>query len=397
MAKGLWQPPRLRREKEGEEKQKATWLELFYDLIFVVAIAQLAHNLSAHVSLEGFTGFVALFFPVWWCWINAIFYATRFDTDDLVDRLLTLLQMAIIASLAVNVHHGLDSSSTGFALAYAASQTVLIIQYLIAGYHVEEARPVSRWFAIGYGISVLLWVVSVFIPIPWRFTLWAVAIILDLATPLTSGALLANLPLSTHHVPERFGLFTIIVLGESAASVVRAVGEEHWHLSSVIAAILCLLIAFSIWWIYFDNLEGSMVQAKIKEKPYTIVAWVYSHFPLVVGIAATGVGVEKIILGLGKTETILPPEERWLFCGSVALCLTFLALIHWISCFMGKKGQKHKVLSYYRLGAAGFILVLAAAGSSLSALLLTTLVAVACVAQVALDLAYNKSLANLDL
>jgi len=397
MAKGLWQPPSLRLEKEGGEKQKATWLELFYDLIFVVAIAQLAHNLSAHVSLEGFAGFVALFFPVWWCWINAIFYATRFDTDDLIDRLLTLLQMAIIASLAVNVHHGLSSSSIGFALAYAASQTVLIVQYIVAGYHVEEARLVSRWFTIGYGISVLLWVASVFIPIPWRFTLWTLAIIFDLATPLTSGKLLANLPLSTHHVPERFGLFTIIVLGESAASVVRAVREEHWHLSSVIVAIWCLLIAFSIWWIYFDNLEGSMVQEKIQKQPYALVAWVYSHFPLVVGITATGVGVEKVILGLAKTETILPPGERWLFCGSIALCLIFIAIIHWISCYIGKKGKKNKVLSYYHLGSAAFILILAVAGNSLSALLLTTLVTVACVAQVVVDLTYNKSIANLDL
>ena len=78
----------------------ATWLELFYDLIFVVVISQLAHNLEDDFSLYGFLGFLALFVPVWWSWTGAAFYATRFDTDDLGHRILILLQMIGAGSLS---------------------------------------------------------------------------------------------------------------------------------------------------------------------------------------------------------------------------------------------------------------------------------------------------------
>src|SRR4028118_624725 len=186
MAKGLWQPPRLRVGQDLEEERRATWLELFYDLVFVVAIAEVAHKLHGEVSLLGFVSFVALFVPIWLCWLGATFYATRFDTDDLGHRLLTLLQMALIAALAVNVHHGLEESSVGFALCYAAVRSILIIQYLVAGYHVPPARPLTTWYTRGFGISVTLWLVSVFVPVPWRFGLWALGLIIDLCTPLTA-------------------------------------------------------------------------------------------------------------------------------------------------------------------------------------------------------------------
>ena len=96
MKTGLWQPPRLRIDEENEEERKATWLELFYDLIFVVAIAELSHSLSKDVSVHGFISFVALFIVVWWCWLGATFYATLFDTDDIRDRLLTFLLMMML-------------------------------------------------------------------------------------------------------------------------------------------------------------------------------------------------------------------------------------------------------------------------------------------------------------
>src|SRR4028118_2425 len=177
MAKGLWQPPRLRVGQDLEEERRATWLELFYDLVFVVAIAEVAHKLHGEVSLLGFVSFVALFVPIWLCWLGSTFYATRFDTDDLGHRLLTLLQIALVAALAVNLHHGLGESSTGFALSYAAFRTLLILQYLSAGYFVRAARPLINWYIRGFAISAFLWVVSVWVPLPWRFGLWLVGLI----------------------------------------------------------------------------------------------------------------------------------------------------------------------------------------------------------------------------
>lgn len=106
-----WEQSGLGIDEVSKAEWHATWLELFFDLIFVVAIAQLAHNLNQDISLSGFLGFVVLFVPVWWAWVGATFYANRFDTDDLCHRLLTAIQIIAVAALAVNIHDGLGKTS----------------------------------------------------------------------------------------------------------------------------------------------------------------------------------------------------------------------------------------------------------------------------------------------
>ena len=98
--KHLWQPPQLRVSEEDSEERHATWLELFYDLVFVVVVAQLAHRLKDHLSLPGIAEFALVFIPVWWSWVGTTFYATRFDTDDTLHRVFTVIQMAAIAAMA---------------------------------------------------------------------------------------------------------------------------------------------------------------------------------------------------------------------------------------------------------------------------------------------------------
>ena len=93
-------------ERKEEKERRATWLELFYDLVFVAVVSQLAENLDHNISLIGLLSFIALYVPVWFAWIGATFFATRFGTDDLAHRILTLLQMMAAAAMAVNVSHG---------------------------------------------------------------------------------------------------------------------------------------------------------------------------------------------------------------------------------------------------------------------------------------------------
>jgi low temperature requirement protein LtrA len=383
MTKSLWQPPRLRTPQDQEEERHATWLELFYDLVFVAAISEVAHSLSEHVSLSGYLGYVLLFVPIWWSWVGATFYATRFDTDDLGHRLLTLLQMIAIAVLAVNVHHGLGDSSTGFALSYITVRSILIIQYLVAGYHLVAARGLTTWYAIGFGIAAVIWLMSIFVPAPWRFGLWGLALILDFATPLTAGHLVAKVPPSFSHIPERLGLFTIIVLGESVIAVVRGVAQLEWGVSSAMEAVVGMSIAFSLWWIYFDSVDGSPLRSMGAGRMGIGLMWLYAHLPLAIGIAGAGVGVEHVIAS--KAGIALSTADRWLICFSVALCLISLSIIHLITCTLGTT-RRRKILAAYRLGSAAFILILAVAGSTLSPIMVIGLVAVACAVQVILDL-----------
>ncbi|MBH8572437.1 low temperature requirement protein A [Nostocaceae cyanobacterium CENA369] len=378
------QPPRLRIGDESEEERRATWLELFYDLVFVVAVSQLAHNFTEDISFSGWVGFVVLFIPIWWSWIGTTYYANRFDSDDVIRRLLVGLHMLAAAAMAINIHHGLGESSPGFAISYALGRVVLIVEYIRAGMHIPTARPLTTRYAIGFAIAAFLWLISAFIPVPWRFVLWGLGIIIDFSTPLTARQFQLKLLPHASHLPERFGLFTMIVLGEAIIAVIEGVSEQKWDILTVFAAIFGLIIAFSLWWIYFDNLGGTPIQrAKTQGQVGIVNLWLYTHLPLVIGITAAGVGVEQILLS--KATLALPDERRWLICGSVAICLSAIGILHRFGVI-----RYCKIRSQYRLVGASVLLLLAIFGKGLLPILVIALVAVVVAVQVIQDLYQSR-------
>jgi low temperature requirement protein LtrA len=384
MTTNFLQPPRLRVGKQIEEERRATWLELFYDLVFVVAISQLAHNLKQDISLSGSFGFVVLFIPIWFSWIGTTLYANRFDSDDIGHRLLIGLQMLTAAAMAVNIHHGLAENSPGFAVSYALGRAVLVIEYIRAGIHIPSARPLTSRYAIGFAIAAFFWLVSAFVPIPWRFALWTLGIIIDFATPLTGAKFQIGLLPHASHLPERFGLFTIIVLGEAIIAVVNGVSQQKWETLTVIAAVFGLLIAFSWWWVYFDNLGGAPIEmARTHGRIGIVNIWLYTHFPLVIGIAAAGVGVERILLS--QPTQVLSDSQRWLICGSVGLCSLAISILHRYGVI-----RYCKIRSKYRLWGAIVLLAIAIFGKGLLPVAVITLVAVVSAIQVFQDLYQSR-------
>ena len=383
----LLQPPRLWVGEDAvEQPRHATWLELFYDLVFVVAISQLAHKLNGDVSWHGFIRFIALFVPLWWTWIGTTFYANRFDSDDLGHRILMGCQMLAIAALAVNVHHGLSTSSGGFALAYAASRFMLVLEYLWAGWHLTEVRGLTTRMAIGFSFGAGLWLLSAFVPLPVRFALWGIGLLTDFATPLTAKSLLKKFPPHPEHLPERFGLFTIIVLGEAIIAVVNGVSEIHWSLNSSLSGMAGFATAFSLWWIYFDNVSGSLLEqvGRARGALKRSLLWLYIHLPLVIGLAATGVGVQHVIDRAGQHEFLTTPE-RWLICGCVALCYGCLAVLHRLGLIFSCKARTR-----HRLAAMAGMLVLAIVGASLRPTVIMGTIAIMGILQVCLDLYQGK-------
>jgi len=140
----LLEPPRLRtRGRDLDEARRATWLELFFDLVFVAAVGQLANALAADPTPERFFEFLGLFAPVWWAWMGFTFYANRFDTDDLPYRLLLLAAMFGVAVLATTIPSVFDGATTGFPIAYVAVRVVLLLLYARAARHVAEARALA--------------------------------------------------------------------------------------------------------------------------------------------------------------------------------------------------------------------------------------------------------------
>jgi len=320
MATIRWEKPELRLDEEENKKRSATWLELFYDLVFVAAIVELSHLLATHLSLEGFFGFVLLFIPVLFVWIGTTIYNDRFEKDDISHRLFIFLQMIFIAGFAVFIHDALGALSTFFALTYVGARSILIFLWWRAGIHNKQFRPISNRYIIGFSLSIFLWIISIFLPAPEKFYLWGLALLIDFSITLTTIEMQKNLPkLSSSHLPERFGLFIIIVLGESIIGVASGLGEiNQLTFSNILPGVLGLLLAFGIWWLYFDHIGNH----KTKFGSWWSIAWMTLHIPLIIGITAIGAGILNIII-----SGILPNEIRLLMTGSVGLTLIIIGLI----------------------------------------------------------------------
>ena len=299
-----------------EKERHASWLENFYDLIVAIVVFQPDTNLNHDVSIFGFLGFVALFIPVWWSWIGVTFYNSRFETDDLGHRLLTLLQMAAAAFMAVNVPDGLGKNSAGFALSYAAIRTILVFEYLRTGRHVPSTRPLVTRYSIGFSISAGLWFMSAFGPPPFRFVFWILGLIIDISTPtLFTLHMSVRFAPNIHHLPERFVSSWVSILG-----VVDGISSHKWTVESITDAALGLGIASSLWWIYFDMVDGFEINALHSERRVGVyLSWLYIHFPLLIGFTALGVSIEHVVLS--NQNIALPFAEKWLLCISVSMCL----------------------------------------------------------------------------
>ncbi len=152
-----------------EEERHATWLELFFDLVFVLTIAELAHYLHDHLTVGGFLGFAFLFLPVWLVWSNFSYYADLFDVDSPFYWVTMLAAMLFSISLAVNVHGALDGGSTGFAASYVALRVLLVGLYAWAWRYVEETRALAAWHIAGFSAGALIWGVSLLVPEPARY------------------------------------------------------------------------------------------------------------------------------------------------------------------------------------------------------------------------------------
>src|ERR1041385_7647094 len=164
---------------DPHSERRVTWMELFFDLIFVAAVAEVGAPLSADYSPAGLLRYSFLFVLIWWAWSGHTLYSTSFDHADLPQPLLILLQCFIAAVMAANAKEALDSrSSAGFGAAYAGMRVVLVIQYLRAR-SVPETRALTTRYAVGFGAAAALWIVSALLDAPARYWIWGVALAID--------------------------------------------------------------------------------------------------------------------------------------------------------------------------------------------------------------------------
>jgi len=324
-----WQRPR--NISERSEHRQVSFLELFYDLVYVVLIAELTHALAAHIDLQHIAEFSFLFIITWWAWLNGTAYHDLHGNNDIRTRAFTFLQMFTVAAMAVFAHDALGETSSGFALSYAGFQLILTFLWWRTGVHDPDHRPLSRPYALAFLITTLLFVASVFIEPPHRFYIWIAATLISVVLPLyllrlgrKTPAVQTQIELSmtvTASLVERFGLFTIIVLGEVIVGVVHGLAgrhDLHWRAGGIGA--LGMTIAFGTWWLYFD-----FVSHRIPRRgTMWVYLWSYAHLPVTAGIAMVGAAIVNVV---EQATEPLPVEVRWLLVCAIGMVLVGITLM----------------------------------------------------------------------
>lgn len=377
-------PPKLYVPSHGVE-HKAGWLELFYDLIYVAAFIQLGDALSAHyaeMKALAFLIFAGLFAPLWLTWTSFTFFSNRFVVDDFLHRALVFGQMFGIAGMAVNVGGVFEGDPRRFVLCLVLARAVLVAFYARSYRAESRARELSRRNLITFGIGALIWLISAFTPAPWGYGLWAVALLVDFSAGLSrqSRALSGRYPPDAEHMTERYGLLTIIVLGEAFVKVLSAVAAEGMSGQYVLMSVLALAITFSLWWIYFDDIAHS----RIKGSALAPYIWVYTHLPLTLGMVGVGVAIKKAVIELDPFDT-QGAKYRILLCGTLGLVLVATAVIDLVTA-RAHAEMSDRARTAVRFTSGVFVLLLAPVGALMPGWVFVALVAATCVAQVIIDL-----------
>ena len=360
----FFQKPLIHDEEERSLHRKVSWLELFFDLFFVVIIAQLSHKLAAEPGIHGIKEFIMLFIPVWWVWIGNTFYNERFETEGFESRLFTLLLMFPVAGMAIFSYHGLTETYKGFAFSYAVARLIIIFMWFFGGLNNANFRPVSNRFILGFSISVVLVIFSVYVGTEWNKILFGSALLIDLITPVFTLKHQARLPrLSTSKLPERFGLFVIIVLGETIVGVISGISAHSIiNVDLALLSVMGIIISFGFWWVYFDFIA----RRHSKKGIWWSFTWSYLHLPLLMSIVAMGAGLLVSISHLGVSGYSAAGE---LLIYSAALALVTLGFIE-ITLLRYPEEPTHRFLSPTLKISGGLILFVEIVHQPLPVLLL---------------------------
>jgi low temperature requirement protein LtrA len=286
----------------GQTHRAATPLELFFDLTFVVAVAQAAgglhHGLVDGHGGEVLAGFPMVFFGIWWAWMNFTWFASAYDTDDAVYRLATLAQMSGVLILAAGVPRALEDQDFGImTFGYVAMRLAMVGQWLRAAVSSPDGRRCALRYAAGITAVQIGWVFRLALDGGAGMAAFVVLAGVELAVPVWAEAVGGT---SWHpgHIAERYGLFTIIVLGESvlAATIAVQVALDGTTSLADLAPVVVggILTVFFMWWVYFDQpAEQALgrIRKALAERPSDPFIWGYGHYVVFASAAAVGAGL----------------------------------------------------------------------------------------------------------
>ncbi|MDQ1181262.1 low temperature requirement protein LtrA [Rhodococcus sp. SORGH_AS 301] len=283
----------------NEEHRAASSLELFFDLVFVVAVSfasvELAHLLEENHIASGIGAYAMVFFAIWWAWMNFTWFATSFDTDDWLYRVTTIVQMAGVLILASGVSDAMiDYDFTLVTIGYVVMRLAMVSQWIRAGLRNSEFRATAVRYAVGITVVQVLWVARLALPDSVAVLGFVALVAAELAVPVLAERA-GRTPLHGEHIAERYGLFTLILLGESLlASATAIVGgiDEHDHTVELVGlAMATLVVVAGMWWLYFSVSQEDSVGARLGRS----LSFGYTHYFVFAAAGAVSAGIEVAV------------------------------------------------------------------------------------------------------
>ncbi|MCS5713580.1 low temperature requirement protein A [Herbiconiux sp. CPCC 205716] len=294
----------LRGQRSGGPGRAVTPLELLYDLVYVIAFAAAAEQLAHQVG-EGhvWSAVGAYLFAIWaisWAWMNFSWFASAYGNDDALFRVLTIVQMVGAVVLMFGLPVSFESAAGGespnnllMVVGYIVMRVPLIALWLRAAAQDARHRRIDVAYAVTITVAQLLWLLTAVVPLAVPVTVVAIVVLAsaEMVAPVLLERRIGRTPWNAGHLAERFGLLTLIALGEVIAATVAAVGaltqERGWSLEAAALVASGLVIAAGFWWAYF------LIPSRIvlERWPSRTFAWRYAHLPMFGSIAAVGAGL----------------------------------------------------------------------------------------------------------
>jgi len=285
----------MRGRDPDEPNRAATPLELFFDLVIVVAVAlaaaSLHHGIAEDHILESVLGYLMTFAAVWWAWMGFTWFATSYDTDDVPYRVAVFVQMAGAIIVAAGIGRAFDASDWSFVLiGYIVMRVALVAQWLRAARDDPAHRTQNLRWAAGIAVVQVAWIAA-FLLVPGDLFVLAFILLFlaELAVPIWAVRGAGGI-WHAEHIAERYGLLTIIVLGESVlagAGAFTAIADDAFsNIELLLYAVGALLLVFTMWWLYFERNSEDLLTTRARA-----YEWGYGHYFIWAAAAAVGAGI----------------------------------------------------------------------------------------------------------
>lgn len=300
---------------QANEERRASSFELFSDLVFVAAIGHVTDIVATSFGWDNVWRFLGALLVVWWAWVGFTFYSDLFGKDTPSYRLWMLSGIFAALLLAGGAERAFSPDDRLFVISYAAFQAVLLLQYGRAWRKHPSTRPLVHRLLKGHGLGLLVWCAGLVAPAPWSLVCFALSQAIHVLTPVVSRREVLASPLSPTHLPERFGLYMQIVIGEMVLGVANMV-EHVPSARTLFAALAAFIFAGSVWWTYFDFTTRKPSREQLQRAG---LGFIFLHFPLTIGVIVAGVGASRTLEATNKGLSTVPLDALWALCGATAL------------------------------------------------------------------------------